>query len=141
MSARETRAAFVQLFVDTGKQVDVGNWYTLQYVDAQSCGEGKVKFTYFYAVAVDPASGGRDADAERVATYWKSLGMDARVSGSGNDSTVFASGDLAGSIAFQTGEVGYGISGTSVCVAGDIADLESEIYPEVTPSPAPRATS
>lgn len=91
-------------------------------------GEGGVTFGhggYATAPGGDPA-----ADAQRVADYWTSIGIETRVV-SDPTPTVFGRGGPVNAISFGTAP-GYTISLGGVCVPGDPFDYYDDI-----PTPAP----
>ncbi|MEV8272810.1 hypothetical protein [Microbacterium sp. NPDC077184] len=59
-----------------------------------------------------------EVDAERVAEYWRSLGMEARVV-LDPPAAVFATGGASTNISFDAGPQSSSILGSSVCVPGD----------------------
>lgn len=78
-------------------------------------GASGVRFNYGVSgtPGVDPK-----ADAERVAEYWRGLGLEARVV-LDPPASVFASGGASSSIAFNSGPESSSILGSSACVPGD----------------------
>lgn len=80
-------------------------------------------YTYGYG-ALAPDSD-RGADAQIIADYWKSLGMQVRVVDT-PVYVVYASGGPVAGLSFSTAPGDYYIAGTSLCVPGDAADLREQ---------------
>lgn len=119
MSPDGARDALVAAIENTAAQLDVEQWNPDRSPEPGNCGERRgelVNFTYGYGA---PSPGeGFEADAQIVADYWRSLGMQVRVVDDPVYS-VYATGGPVGGLSFSTAPGDYYISGTSLCVEGD----------------------
>lgn len=112
----------VNLVTKTATLVDPEGWSDLGKPSWGSCsvdgGDG-VRASWFYTR--EPLTE-HTSNAQRVADYWASLGMNVRVVSEPTVS-VYAEGAAAASIAFHTEPGLYSVSGTSVCVPGTSEEM------------------
>lgn len=119
MTPDEARDALVATIENTASKVNVGGWNHDRSPEPGDCGERRgerVDFMYGYG-APSPGTG-FEADAQTVADFWRSLGMQVRIV---DDPvyTVYATGGPIEGLSFSTAPGDYYISGTSLCVEGD----------------------
>jgi hypothetical protein len=122
MTPQEARDQLVEVVKATAEQVTPDGWSDMGSPTWGACSVGGgdgVKSSWYYTH--EPLSD-HDTNAQKVAEYWKSLGMDVRVV---NDPTisVYAEGGAATAISFHTEPGLYTVSGTSVCVPGTPEDM------------------
>jgi ABC-type transport system substrate-binding protein len=124
MTPHEARDQLVKTVKDTAARLTVGGWKEDSAPDVGACDGDVPSVDYGYGYGAAP---GTDhlADAQKVAEYWKTLGMTVRVETS-PDPVVFATGGPVKGVSFSTAPGNYYISGTSLCVPGDIDTLTDE---------------
>lgn len=119
MTPDEARDALVATIENTASRLDIEGWNSDRSPEPGNCGERRgelVNFMYGYGA---PSPGTDfEADAQIVADYWRSLGMNVRVVDA-PVYTVYASGGPVEGLSFSTAPGDYHISGTSLCVEGD----------------------
>lgn len=85
----------------------------------------RARWHYTYGYGAPAPDSDRGADAQIIADYWKSLGMQVRVVDT-PVYVVYASGGPVAGLSFSTAPGDYYIAGTSLCVPGDAADLREQ---------------
>ncbi|PWJ65272.1 hypothetical protein B0H03_103119 [Rathayibacter iranicus NCPPB 2253 = VKM Ac-1602] len=123
MSPREGRDKVVELVVETTKQLDVQGWWPRAGAarpDVCSLGGGVEGASYSYS---REAPEGTDCleDARKVAAYWESLGMSARVADSTPRPSVYGEGGPVLRASFDTGAADgtYRVGAVARCAPGD----------------------
>ncbi|MGM1018925.1 MAG: hypothetical protein ACQEW8_15430 [Actinomycetota bacterium] len=84
--------------------------------------------SYGYALLAEQGTD-FDADAQKVAEHWESLGMNVRVVEQGGP-VVYATGGPVVRAAFGTGPTLYDVGAVAECVPGDSAELNEEDHAE-----------
>ncbi|GIT79913.1 hypothetical protein LLS1_15820 [Leifsonia sp. LS1] len=125
MTPHEARDTLVKTITDTAARLPVSGWTDSgapSVTDCDANGAAGAKYGYFYR-----ASPGTDfaGDAKTVADYWTSLGISVRTV-TAPDTAVYGTGGPVQTISFQTAPGDYAISGTSLCVPGDVDTLIDE---------------
>lgn len=128
-SSEEVEEQLVMTMVHTGERLPTREWQPQSGRPAPGpCGEkGKALFSWSLIAEPDES---HLIDAETVRDYWKSLGMDVRLV-KDPVPTVYARGGGFRSMSFSTAPGLYHLSGTSLCFAGDSAELEDR--PKASP--------
>lgn len=119
MTPDEARDALVATIENTASKLNVDGWNRDRSPEPGNCGERRgelVNFMYGYGAPSPGTDFG--ADAQIVADYWRSLGMDVRVVAA-PVYTVYGTGGPVEGLSFSTAPGDYYISGTSLCVEGD----------------------
>lgn len=125
MKPHEARDALVDTIHETAALLTVDGWKDTGAPGVQACdadGVAGVKYAYTYTA---PAGGDHRGDADTVAAHWRGLGMTVRTE-TDPDAVVFATGGPVQGLSFSTAPGDYVISGTSLCVPGDIGALTDE---------------
>lgn len=119
MTPDEARDALVQTIEDTAARLELKGWNSDRSPEPGNCGERRGEFVNFmYGYGAPSPGTDFETDAQIVADYWKSLGMDVRVVDAPVH-TVYATGGPVEGVSFSTAPGDYYISGTSRCVEGD----------------------
>ncbi len=122
MTAREGRDKVVQFVQDSSKQLDVTGWWARGTASASPCeGDPDNASQYGYAYWA-PEGDDPHADAERIATYWESLGMTVYTTGQdGTAPMVFGEGGPVLRASFDTlgAERSYQIDAIAPCSPGE----------------------
>lgn len=125
-SADEARDALVSTVEDSAAQFDVAGWSRSHAPEVGDCGPGSGdRANYSYTYGAPAPDSDREADARRVADYWRSLGMEVRLVES-PAYVVYGSGGPVEGLTFSTGPGNYFIAGESLCVPGDAAELRKQ---------------
>ncbi|WP_181157589.1 hypothetical protein [Microbacterium sp. MYb62] len=107
---------------DTAALVDGPDWAETSEPSPQRCETGWATGTkYGYAYSAPRPERDRIADVEKVAEYWKSLGMSVHID-IDNGPVVFGVGGPIQNIEFSTDPGNYSIGGTSLCAPGEPAE-------------------
>ncbi|PPG66708.1 hypothetical protein C5C31_12860 [Rathayibacter rathayi] len=126
----EGRTALLAFVKDTSQQLDITGWWPKSGGAApDSCGLGggekgaSYSFNYWAPRGTDPAG-----DAQKVATYWETLGMDVRIADSTPWPTVYGEGGPVLRAAFDThsSEDTYLVTAVARCAPGDAIALLKE---------------
>ena len=119
MTPEEARDTLIATIRDTAALIDGPDWAETSEPAAQECAVGGARGTkYGHDVAAPRPDRDRLADVEKVAEYWKSLGMDVRID-IPSGPVVFGAGGPVQNIEFSTDPGNYLIGGTSLCGLGD----------------------
>lgn len=119
VTPEEARDSLVTVTSETAALVEsVGAWSPSGDPSAGSCNGG---LNWDYGISAPPPDSARLEDAQTVADYWTSLGMEVRVQ-TDPDPVVYATGGPLKGISFSTGPGLYSIGGTSMCAPGDPDD-------------------
>lgn len=125
MTPKESREAFLTLVKDTATVVAPDGWAEIGPPGWSSCSaDGAEGASTDWAYGREPLTD-HAANAQKVADYWESLGMQVRIVSEPNYS-VYATGGATDAIAFHTAPGLYGISGSARCVPGDAKSLIDE---------------
>lgn len=124
MTPHEARDTLVKVVVDTAAILDVSGWKDGGAPDVGRCDGAVPSVNYGYGYGTSPGDD-HAGDAQKVAAYWKKLGMSVRLV---NDPVpvVFATGGPVKGLSFSTAPGNYVIAGTSLCVPGDVDKLIHE---------------
>lgn len=120
----EARDALVKTIHDTAARLAVEGWNEDSAPDVARCDAAEPSVAYGYGYGA-PSGTEHLADAEKVAAYWKTLGMSVRVV-TEPDPVVFGTGGPVKALSFSTAPGDYYIDGTSLCVPGDVGTLTDE---------------
>lgn len=130
MSPREGRDKVVELVIDTTKQLDIQGWWPRAGAaspDVCSLAGGAEGASYSYS---REAPEGTDflEDARKVAAYWESLGMSARVAYSTPRPAVYGEGGPVLRASFDTGAAAgtYRVGAVARCSPGYAAGILRE---------------
>ncbi|MFN3948954.1 hypothetical protein [Microbacterium sp.] len=126
MSPTDASDALVATVEATAEVLDVTGWNWDGAPEVGNCGARRgerVNWTYGYGAP--PPDGDHNADAQKVADYWRSLGMDVRIAESPVPS-VYATGGPVRGLSFITAPGDYYIAGTSLCVPGDADEIRKQ---------------
>ena len=119
MTPDEARDTLVATIRDTAALIDGPDWAEFYASLPQECAAGGAPGTkYGYTYSAPRPDRDRQADAEKVAEYWESLGMDVRIVPESGPA-VYGAGGPVQNITFLTEPGDYGIAGTSLCGLGD----------------------
>ncbi len=122
ITPHSSRQALITVVQDTATLLAADGWEEISPPAWGPCsldsGEGA---NVTWAYAREPLTD-HESNAEKVADYWESLGMDVRVV-SDPVYSVYAIGGPVDGLAFHTEPGLYGLSGTSRCAPGDAVDL------------------
>jgi len=126
MSPGEARDSLVSTVEDSAAQLDVAGWSRSHAPEVGDCGSGSGnRANYSYTYGAPAPDSDREADARKVADYWRSLGMEVRLVES-PAYVVYGSGGPVEGLTFSTGPGNYFIAGESLCVPGDAAELRKQ---------------
>ena len=118
MTPDEARDTLVATVRDTAALIDGPAWAESYASLPQECAAGGAPGTkYGYTYSAPRPDRDRQADVEKVAEYWESLGMDVRILP--ERPVVFGAGGPVQNIEFSTDPGNYSIGGTSLCGLGD----------------------
>jgi len=126
MSPEQARDALVSTVEESASLLNVRGWTWDGAPEVGNCGQRsgeRVNYTYGYGAP--PPDGDRAADAQKIADYWRSLGMEVRVVDKPLI-VVYASGGPVGGLSFSTAPGDYHIAGTSLCVPGDASEIRKQ---------------
>lgn len=123
MSPSEARDALVRTIEDTAAQLDVHGWNRDHAPEIGECGAQRANYAYGYGAPASDSD--HAADAEVVADYWRSLGMQVRVV---EDPlyVVYGAGGPVDGLSFSTAPGDYYIAGESLCVPGDADEIRKQ---------------
>lgn len=125
MSPQDARDGLTAVVHDTAALLADLDWRVLSGPSVEACTvDGVDGARYVYAYAADPGADHAEA-GQTVAEYWESLGLAVRTV-TDPAVSVYADGGPVTSLSFHTEPGLYGISGTSVCVPGDVDELRDE---------------
>lgn len=124
VTPHEARDALVKTIHDTAARLAVEGWNEDSAPDVAACDAAEPSVEYGYGYGA-PSGTEHLADAEKVAAYWKTLGMSVRIV-TEPDPVVFGTGGPVKAVSFSTAPGDYYIDGTSLCVSGDIDTLSDE---------------
>ena len=125
MTFEEARDTLVATIRDTAALIDGPDWAETSEPAAQECAAGGARGTkYGYTYSAPRPDRDRLADVEKVAEYWKSLGMDVRILP--ERPAVYGAGGPVQNISFSTDPGDYGIAATSLCGLGDPDENEGD---------------
>ena len=126
MTPDEARDMLAATIADTAALIDGPEWAESFASAAQECAVGATSGTKFgYAYSAPRPDRDRRADAEKVAEYWKSLGMTVRIVPESGPA-VYGAGGPVQNIDFLTEPGNYGIGGTSLCAPGAPDDVTED---------------
>ena len=126
LSPDQARDALVSTVENTSKILDVEGWTWDGAPEVGNCGQRRgERANYTYGYGAPAPDSDREADANIVADYWTSLGMQVRVVDTPLY-VVYASGGPVSGLSFSTAPGDYYIAGTSLCVPGDGADIRKQ---------------
>lgn len=130
MSSREGRDKVIDLVIGTTRRLDVTGWWPKtggSRPDECSLGGGEKGASYSYSYWA-PMGVDRVGDAQKVAEYWKSLGMSVRIADSTPWPTVYGQGGPVLRASFDTGAVdnSYRVGAVARCAPGNASALLDE---------------
>ena len=127
MTPNESKSKMVNVVDETVAALP-GEWTTLQSPESMECSiNGASGVMYTYAMQ---ASSGADpeADADKVQDLWHKLEIDAAIHSTGAGTAAFpvvrCTGGPVQRMAFLANPQGYGITGVSICVPGNVVDIK-----------------
>lgn len=125
------RDAVIQLVVNITEQLDANNWTAATgTATAQSCTmpNGDEGAAYQFVLWSTERSNEVNADAERVAEYWESLGITTRIVAHGEYPVVYGTDGPVKNTSFDTDAVGktYSLTAVAHCAPGDASELKRE---------------
>lgn len=126
VSSTNAREALVATVEETAGVLEVTGWNWDGAPEVGNCGARRgerVDWTYGYGAP--PPDGDHGADAQRVADFWRSLGMDVRIVESPVPAVYGTGGPVRG-LTFITAPGDYYIAGTSLCVPGDADEIRKQ---------------
>ncbi|ODA89572.1 hypothetical protein ATY41_10585 [Leifsonia xyli subsp. xyli] len=126
LTPREGRDAVVEFVIGTTKQLEVTGWWPRNGVaaaDECGLGGGVLGASYSYDHWA-PRGTDHAGDAERVAAYWESLGMQVRISDQGGP-VVYGSGGPVLRADFDT-NASDNVGALARCSPGDFWELNEE---------------
>ena len=119
MTPDEARDMLAATIADTAALIDGPEWAETSVPVAQECVVGGARGTKFgHDIAAPRPDRDRRADVEKVADYWKSLGMSVRIII--DRPAVYGAGGPVQNIEFSTDPGNYLIGGTSLCAPGEV---------------------
>ncbi len=121
--AEQVEAQLTTVMYDTADQLNVGEWSPIGGRPRPAPCIGTETSKFGWSIGADYQGKEPLEDAKVVRDYWQSLGMSARLVDGPNPS-VYGSGAGAAAIEFSSGPRRYSIWATSLCGAGNSADLE-----------------
>ena len=126
VSPEQARDALVSTVEDSAALLNVSGWTWDGAPEVGNCGQSRgERVNYTYGYGAPPPDGDRASDAEKVADYWRSLGMEVRVVDEPLI-VVYAKGGPVGGLSFSTAPGDYHIAGTSLCVPGDAKAIRDQ---------------
>ncbi|MBK0422208.1 hypothetical protein JD292_08985 [Leucobacter sp. CSA2] len=81
MTAREGRDTVVGFVKDSSAQLDITGWWSRGTAYAAPCSSDPDNASQYQYDHWAPASADKMQDAERIAGYWKTLGMNVKIVG------------------------------------------------------------
>ncbi|PPI56762.1 hypothetical protein [Rathayibacter toxicus] len=129
-SPREERDKIVEFVINTTKQLSVTGWWPKDGValaDVCSLGGGEKGASYSYSHWA-PMGTDYAGDAQKVAAYWRTLGMNVRIADSTPWPTVYAEGGpvLRASFDTSTPDNSYSVGAVARCAPGHAFTLNDE---------------
>lgn len=126
MSPHEARDALVSTVEKSAAQLDVEGWSRSHAPEVGDCASRSgERANYSFTYGAPAPDGDPEADARKVADYWRSLGMEVRLVES-PDYVVYGSGGPVEGLTFSTGPGNYFIAGESLCVPGDADEIRTQ---------------
>lgn len=126
MSPAEARDALVSTIEKSAGQLQVDGWSRSHAPEVGNCGARRgERADYSYSYGAPAPDSDHEADARKIADYWRSLGMQVRLVES-PDYVVYASGGPVAGLTFSTAPGNYFIAGESLCVPGDATELRKQ---------------
>ncbi len=124
--AKEARDFLVATIENSAEQLDVAGWSRRYAPEVGDCGSGSgERANYSFTYGAPAPDSDHEADAQKVADDWRSLGVQVRIVKS-PDYVVDGSGGPVQGLTFSTGPGNHFIAGESLCVAGDAAELRAQ---------------
>lgn len=129
MDAVEYHDVVVNLVIDTTEQLDVDGWqanHGAAKPEGCTLENGETGAAYKFSLWAERGTA-YEADAQRVAEYWESLGMDTRVVDHGGYPVVYATGGPVQRASFTTdaAQESYRVGAISYCAPGDPRELRT----------------
>ena len=123
MSPEQARDALVRTVEDSAALLDVSGWTWDGAPEVGNCGQSRgERVDYSYGYGAPRPDNDNAADAQKIADYWRTLGMEVRVVDEPLI-VVYATGGPVGGLSFSTAPGDYHIAGTSLCVPGNADDI------------------
>ncbi|MDQ1215476.1 MULTISPECIES: hypothetical protein [Microbacterium] len=128
MTPHEARDTLISTIEESAALLDVSGWNRDHAAGVQSCGPDgtSAKYGYGYGAPQPDPPRDRHADVKKIADYWTSLGMTVRTVETNGTPAVFANGGAIAALSFSPAPGDYYISGTSLCVPGNVSELRKE---------------
>lgn len=126
MSPSDASETLVTTVEATAEVLDANGWTWDGAPEVGNCGTGRgARVNYTYGYGAPPPDGDHTADANKVADYWRSLGMEVRIAAA-PVLAVYGTGGPVRGLSFVTAPGDYHIFGTSVCVPGDADEIRKQ---------------
>jgi ABC-type transport system substrate-binding protein len=126
MSPERARDALVSIVENSAQLLDVQGWTWDGAPEVGNCGQQRgERVNYTYGYGAPPPDSDHAADAQKVADYWTSLGMEVRIVDK-PAVVVYATGGPVKGLSFSTAPGDYHIAGTSLCVPGDADEIRQQ---------------
>ncbi|NYG07974.1 hypothetical protein BJ986_002461 [Phycicoccus badiiscoriae] len=126
MTPHESRDQTIRVVHETQKLLSAGPWRVDLGAYPEECtlSDGSTGVSYADAESAEPTAD-HIGDANRIADYWKTLGMSVRVVT--QNPTAYATGGPLKGASFSTSPGLYSIEASSTCVPGNAANLLGEL--------------